>query len=81
MILTGENGRTWRETCPSASLSTTNPTWTDMSANPGRHREMPVTNHLSHDMACKLYKCSVLYMSRIKGLLDEIGGLCCKHVY
>jgi hypothetical protein len=29
MILTGENQRTRRKTCPSATLSTTNPTWTD----------------------------------------------------
>jgi hypothetical protein len=27
MILTGENRRTRRKTCPSATLSTTNPTW------------------------------------------------------
>jgi len=29
MILTGENVRTRRKSCPSAILSTTNPTWTD----------------------------------------------------
>jgi hypothetical protein len=29
MILTGENRRTRRETCPSATMSTTNPTWID----------------------------------------------------
>jgi hypothetical protein len=30
-----ENLRTRRKTCPSATLSTTNPTWIDMGANPG----------------------------------------------
>jgi hypothetical protein len=29
MKLTGENRSTRKKTCPSASLSTTNPTWTD----------------------------------------------------
>jgi hypothetical protein len=44
MILTEENWRTWRKTGPSATLSTTNPTWTDV----GFCGERPVTNHLSH---------------------------------
>jgi hypothetical protein len=34
MILTGENRRTRRKTCLSATLSTTNPTWNDPRANP-----------------------------------------------
>jgi hypothetical protein len=47
MKLTGENRSTWRKTCPSATLSTTNPTWTD----PGLRGERPATNRLSHDTA------------------------------
>jgi hypothetical protein len=43
MILTGENRRTWRETYPSATLSTTNPTWTALGANPGFCGENPAT--------------------------------------
>jgi hypothetical protein len=35
MILTGQNRITWRKTCPSATLSITNLTWTDTGANPG----------------------------------------------
>jgi hypothetical protein len=35
MILTGKYRRTWRKTCPSATLSTKNPAWTELSANPG----------------------------------------------
>jgi hypothetical protein len=38
------------ETCPSAALSTTNPTcWPD--ANPGHRAGKPVTNHLSYGYA------------------------------
>jgi hypothetical protein len=37
MILTGDNLKYWEEkkTCASASLSTTNPTMTDLGAKPG----------------------------------------------
>jgi hypothetical protein len=51
MILTGENRRTQRKTCPSATSSTTNPTWTDPGANPGLRGERPATNDLNHDTA------------------------------
>jgi hypothetical protein len=50
MILTRENQRTLRRTCPSATLSTTNPTWTDLGINLGLHDERLATNHLSHGM-------------------------------
>jgi hypothetical protein len=43
-----ENRRTRRKTCPSATLSTTNPTWTDLGVNPGLCGERPATNCLSH---------------------------------
>jgi hypothetical protein len=36
------------ETCPSATLSTTNLTWTDPGSNPGLRGERPATNRLSH---------------------------------
>jgi hypothetical protein len=51
MISTGENRRTWRKTCPSATLSTTNPTWIDLGAIPGVRGEGPATNDLSHGTA------------------------------
>jgi hypothetical protein len=35
MKLTGENRSTRGKTSPSATLSTTNPTWTDPGSNPG----------------------------------------------
>jgi hypothetical protein len=39
--------RVLRETCLSANLSTTTPTWTAMGANPGLRGEKPATNRLS----------------------------------
>jgi hypothetical protein len=51
MILTGENRKTWRETCPSSTLSTINPTWTDPGVNPGLGGERSGTNGLNHGTA------------------------------
>jgi hypothetical protein len=48
MKLTGENRSTGGKTCPSATLSTTNPTRTDPVSNPGLGGERPATNRLSH---------------------------------
>jgi hypothetical protein len=53
-ILTGENRRTLRKTCPSATLSNTNPIWIDPGANPGFRGERPATNDLSHGTALAL---------------------------
>jgi hypothetical protein len=50
-ILTGENRRTRRKTCPSATLSTTNPTRIDPGANPGLRGKRRATNDLSHGTA------------------------------
>jgi hypothetical protein len=42
------------ETCTSATLSTTNPTWPDMESNPGRRGGKPATNRLSYGKALPL---------------------------
>jgi hypothetical protein len=39
------------KTCPSAALSTTNPTWPDPGTNQGRRGAKPATNRLSYGMA------------------------------
>jgi hypothetical protein len=39
------------KTCTSATLSTTNPTWPDPCANPGRRGGKPATNRLSYGAA------------------------------
>ena len=48
MKLTGENRITRGKTCPIATLSTTNYTWTDPESKPGLRGERPATNRLSH---------------------------------
>jgi hypothetical protein len=42
------------QTCPNATLSTTNPTWTDPGSNPGLRGKRPATNRLSHGTALLL---------------------------
>jgi hypothetical protein len=39
------------KTCPSATLSTTNPTWPDLGSNPDRRGGKPATNRLSYGAA------------------------------
>jgi hypothetical protein len=62
MKLTGENRNTRRKSCPSATFSTTNLTWTDTGSNPGLCGEGPATNRLSHGTAltgrrlCEYYR-------------------------
>jgi len=53
MILTGEKRSTAlkRKTCPSATLSTINQTWTDLGLNLGLIGDRTVSNCLSHGTA------------------------------
>jgi hypothetical protein len=44
--MTGENRNNRGKTFPNATLSTTNPTWTDPGSNPGPRSERPATNRL-----------------------------------
>jgi hypothetical protein len=48
MIVTRGNQSTRWNTCPSATLSTTNLTWTGLGSNPSLRGERPATNRLSH---------------------------------
>ena len=50
------------KTCPSATLSTKNPTWTDPGLNPGLRGERPATNHVSHGTAWDFIKLYKLYL-------------------
>jgi hypothetical protein len=54
MKLTGENLSTRGKTCPSVTLSTTNPTWTDPGSNPDLRGGRPAANPLSHGTALYL---------------------------
>jgi hypothetical protein len=51
MKVTGRNRSTLGKTCLSATLSTTNTTWTDLGSNPGLRGERRATNRLSHGTA------------------------------
>jgi hypothetical protein len=51
MKLRGENRSTRRKTCPSATLSTTNATWTDPGSNQGLCVGRPAINRLGHSTA------------------------------
>jgi hypothetical protein len=53
--LVKENLRAWSKTYPRASLSTINPTWTDIGTNQVLCGERPVTYHLNHGTA----KCNI----------------------
>jgi hypothetical protein len=57
MKLTGENRSrpTPGKICPSATLSTTNPTWTVPGSNPDLRGERPATNRLSHGTAKNVF--------------------------
>jgi hypothetical protein len=59
MILTGKNRSTRRKSAPVPTLSTTDPTWTDPSANPVLCRDRPVTNRLSYGTAEINIKCLI----------------------
>jgi hypothetical protein len=70
MKLTGENQSTRGKTCPSATFSTTNPTWTDPGSNPGLRGGRPATNRLSHGMALLLFS-QTLHVS-IKPIIIDV---------
>jgi hypothetical protein len=61
MILTGKT-EDLEKTCPSATLSTTNPMQTDLGTNLGLHSERPATNHLRNGTAfnCEVTKHATL---------------------
>jgi hypothetical protein len=51
MKMTGGKPKYSGKTCPSATLSKTNPTWTDPGSNPALRGGRPATNRLSHGTA------------------------------
>jgi hypothetical protein len=64
-----ENGRTRRQTCPSANLSTTNPKWIDWGAKPGLRGDRPATNPLSYGTATLATTTRVTHVPCISGLM------------
>jgi hypothetical protein len=51
MVFAGET-EVLGETCPDATLSTTNPTCQTPGSNPGRRGGKPATNRFSYGAAC-----------------------------
>jgi hypothetical protein len=50
----GETEVVLEENLPSATLSTTNPTWHELSSNPNRRVGKPATNRLSYGTALNI---------------------------
>ena len=49
--MTGVKQIIWTGICPSDTLSTTNPTWTDLALTPNLRSENPATDSLKHGTA------------------------------
>jgi hypothetical protein len=71
-----------KKTCPRATLSTTNSTWPEPGANPGRRGGKPATNRLSYDAACLVTKLGIHTQThRLMGGVYEVhrwDGLRCQ---
>jgi hypothetical protein len=65
MMLTGKNRSTWRKTCPTATLFTTNPTSTELGSNPALRVERPAATPMSH---CTAFKTKIDLNSNIRFL-------------
>jgi hypothetical protein len=66
MILTGENLRTRRKICPSATLFSTNSIFTDPGANLGIRGEKPATNRLDHGTAIIFFRRGMFHVVTLK---------------
>jgi hypothetical protein len=69
------NPKNLEKTCPSATLSITNPTWTEPGANPGLRGKTPATNRLSHGTA-NMYLVFCVSVSRPASLLASNTAVC-----
>jgi hypothetical protein len=69
----GENRSIRGKSCPSATLSTTNPTWTDLGSNPGLRGERSATNCLSHGTAYP--GISLEWLSKTTGNSVRVAGV------
>jgi hypothetical protein len=63
MAPTGNNGSTCTETCASATLSSTDLTWTVLGLNMTLRTERPATDRLSHGSAVISYASSTTHAS------------------
>jgi hypothetical protein len=70
MIFAGET-EVLGENLPSATLSTTNPTWIDPGANPGLRDERPATNRLRNGTTSGIYCLVKLLSTDVSDVLNE----------
>jgi hypothetical protein len=77
--LAGETDMLGEKTCPSATLSTINPTLPEPGFNPGLRGGKPATNRLSYSMAFRLRYWNLMSFIRIFVLIyptdDRLCGL------
>jgi hypothetical protein len=67
------NQNTRRKPAPSATMSTTNPTWLDVGSNPGRRGGKPATSRLSYDSASLLRNWdSSPYVSSLQTFVQQV---------
>jgi hypothetical protein len=81
MKLSGENRSTRGKTCPSATSSTKNPTWTDPGSNPSLRGEKPATNRLSHGTALQGVSIYIYLVSSIMlstSCICFASTICCR---
>jgi hypothetical protein len=71
-----ENRRTRGKTCPNATLSTTNPTWTEPESNPGLCGGRPAANRLSHDTAIRRFFVSLAVINHNTELVNKVQLKC-----
>jgi hypothetical protein len=76
MKFTGENRNTRGNTCPNATLSITNPTWTDPVLKPCLRGGRPGANRLSSGTANVL--CVTFHVLRISSV-KEVIFICDEH--
>jgi hypothetical protein len=76
MILTWENQRARRKTCPGVTLFTINPTWTDLGANPGLRSENLTTNRLSYRTYFHSFILQISLMGSIPGIAGSNTARC-----
>jgi hypothetical protein len=72
MKLTGKKRSTRRKICPSATLSTTNPTWTDPGTNPGLRGGRPAANRLSHGTSLDMKLLRIHFLLQMKANSRDI---------
>jgi hypothetical protein len=71
IIFTGENRRALEKSIPSATSSTTNPTWTNLRANPSLCEGKVAANRLSYVTALLTLGSSVIFTARKRYQYDD----------